>query len=102
VLPELRAGVDAVGLWVAGVLVRLIGSLTFDPLEGWLRRACRRSNSDPRDVLVLSETLGADVCGADLMLSAPMRLPILLLPLGLPISDGCDRELRTLSCVFGE
>ncbi len=36
------------------------------------------------------------------MLSEPIRLPILLVPLGLPTSDGCGKELRTLSCVFGE
>jgi hypothetical protein len=53
--------------------------------------------------LVLSETLGEDAWGDDLvMLSVPIWLPILLVPLGLPTSDGCGKELRTLSCVFGE
>jgi hypothetical protein len=36
------------------------------------------------------------------VLEEPSRLPILPVPLGLPTSDGCGKELRTLSPVFGE
>jgi len=102
-LSKVLAGADDVGFWAAGGSTRPDGAVTFEPLEGWLCRACRRSNSDPRDTLVLSETLGEEAWGAGLvMLSVPIRPPILLVPLALPTSDGCGRELRTLSCVFGE
>jgi hypothetical protein len=38
--------------------------------------------------------LGADACGDDLvMLSPPMGPPMLCVPLGLPTSDGCGRDL---------
>jgi len=101
VLSEVLAELEAVGFWVAGALIRLDGSLTFDPRESWLccdatslRRVCRRSKSDPRDTLVLSETLGEDTWGADLV--------ILSLVIRLPTSDGCGKELRVLFCVFGE
>ncbi len=68
-LSGVLTGADGVGFWVTGGLTRLVdGPATFDPPEGWLcldaaslfRRAWRRSNSDPRDTLVLSETLGED------------------------------------------
>ncbi len=96
--------------------MRVDGAVAFDPLESWLRRVWRRSNNDSRDTLALSETLGEDACGADLvMLSVPIRPPMPLVgfpnaefgvwgpvPLGLPTSDGCGKELRALSWVFGE
>ena len=84
-----------------GVVMRLDGSLPLNPPV--LRRACKRSNSDPRDVVVRSETLGEEAWGIDLvMLSVPIRLPMLSVPLGRLTSDGCGKELRTLPCVLGE
>jgi hypothetical protein len=83
---------------------------TFDPLESegaWnllvLRRACKRSNSDPRDIVARSEMLGEGAWGIDLViLSRPIRLPMLSAPLGRLTSGGCGKEFRTLSCVLGE
>ena len=71
--------------------------------DGWLgldmvspRRAIKRSVSDPREELLCSEEmLGADACGVDLVvLSAPIRPPMLSVPLGLPSSEGCGKVLR--------
>ncbi len=102
-LSGVLADAEGVEFWVAGGLMRLDGAAPFDPFDSWLRRVWRRSNSDPRDTLVPSETLGEDAWGAGLvMLPVPIRLPMLLLRPGLPTSEGCGKELRALSCVFGE
>ena len=104
-----RSAADGVELPVAGGLMRLDGPAASELPDGWLdldgvsfRRAVRRSNSDPRDALLLSEMLGEEACGVGpAALSVPSRLPILPVPLGLPTSDGCGKD-RPLSCVFGE
>jgi hypothetical protein len=53
--------------------VPLDGCRVLDPVS--LRCEDSRSNSEPRDGVLLSETLGAEACG---VLCAPIRLPMLL------------------------
>lgn len=82
------------GLPAAGGLVRLDGREDGEPCVSVCRRAVNRSDNDPRDGVLPMEVLGEEVCGDDLVsLWAPSRLPILSVPLGLPTSDGCGRDL---------
>jgi hypothetical protein len=97
-----------VEFWVAGGLIRLDGAVPLVPLDSWLRCIWRRSNSDPRDVLALSETLGEEAWGIDDLVMLSARFPNAefgvwgLTPLGRLTSDGCGKVLRTLPCVSGE
>lgn len=58
-----------------------------------------RSNSEPRDARLLSETLGEDAWGTDLVILCVPSLSVLL---GLPTSDGCGRLRPAPLSVFGE
>jgi len=88
-----------------------------EPLDAVsFRCVLKRSSSDSRDALVLSEMLGEDACGVNPVVpSVPIRLPGFLnvkdrvwdprmpsVALGLPASDGCGRVRWTPLSVFGE